>query len=116
MDEKKNTKKYLVFYDVNARDDSDVFGIAPLELSYESNPIKTLIDKNVPIHKVYCLNDGSRLADMIDFADDFNHEEISDQWWSIIIESTDDEIMEWWWCEDGEDEEEDEDEDERDDE
>jgi hypothetical protein len=98
--------KYLVFYDVNANDGSDVFGIVPLELSYEDNPIKTLIEKNVPIHKVYCLSGNSHFSDIEDFADDFNHEEISDQWWCITIESTDEDIM--YWFDGSEDEEDDE--------
>ena len=98
--EKKN--KYLVFYDVNARDGSDVFGTAPLELSYEDNPLNVLAEKHVPIHKVYCMAGKSQMPDMDMFVDDFNHEEISDQWWSIIIESTDKEI---WRVNGGDDEE-----------
>ena len=113
MDKKKNTSttktkmkptknKYLVFYDVNARDGSDVFGIAPLELSYEDNPLKVLAEKHVPIHKIYCMAGKSQMPDMDMFVDDFNHNEISDQWWSIIIDSTDKEI---WRVNGGEDEE-----------
>lgn len=96
MDTKKETKRYLVFYDVEDRNGKHPCDIHPLELSYKDNPIKTLIDKNVPIHKVYCLSNDSKLPDMDMFADDFNHEELFvADWWCYTFESTDDEVMKW---------------------
>lgn len=105
MDEKK--KKYLMFYDVNDVQGNSVVGTHPMELSYSDNPIKTLLDKNVPIHKVYCLDNDSHLPDMDMLADDFNHEELFvADWWCYTFESTDDEVMKWLdGCEDEEDEE-----------
>ena len=98
MDEKK--KKYLMFYDVNDVQGNSVVGTHPMELSYSDNPIKVLLDKNVPIHKVYCLSNDSKLPDMDMFADDFNHEELFvADWWCYTFESTEDEVLSWWWCE-----------------
>lgn len=106
MNEKKNTKRYLVFYDVNDKDDNHVCGTHPVEMPCNEEALKVLVEKNVPINKVYCLSDNySHFPDMEMFADDYNHEEIiSADWWCITIESTDEKIMELW-REDEEDDE-----------